>query len=123
MQGDSTVVAQSVAQVIDILATKFGATSAHLWRVMVQQVRAEAIGDVIMILGLALVTAIGAWLLKRGIQADDDTQGTAGMITVLAGGVFGVAIAFASAQDIVTAILNPEYGALKIALALVKGGH
>ncbi len=109
---DSTVVARTVSQTLDVLAVKFGATGAHLWSVLIRQVYVNAIENVIQAIILVLVTR---WMCKK-IKSDDDIGWIIGAVAVGTFALIGCGIAIHS----LAVMANPEYGALSAVLDAIK---
>lgn len=123
MMQDTTAVAKTIAQTIDVLATKFGGTGAHLWSLMVQQVRVNAITDICILAAMVMLFAIGCAMALYALKKDNDNVGAAACLVVIGSAVGGMFWALWCMDDITTALFNPEYGALKMATALLHGTH
>ena len=115
-------VPQTIEKVLEVLASKFGTTVAHLWGVMVRQQIIEGVYGAVVVIGvLFAVRPMIRWTKKmtkkdeRG-YGDDNFGGWIGfsVISVL------LLIAFFSALDEVVGALNPEYGALKDILLIAN---
>lgn len=109
--------AQNVTQILDALAARFGTTAAHLWGVLIRQVYVTAILDTAIFVVLAVATYILVGMARAQHKKDpngydDWTTGVtiisavAGFLTLLGG--------FFAKSSVVQAIVNPEYGALKL---------
>jgi hypothetical protein len=119
MQADTTAVARTVAQTLDVLAAKFGATGAHLWAVLIRQVYVEAIQAGVAVLLTGLLT----WWMYRGLKleiAKDRYANTENWTVGLVIGGCLFAVACICAMIFIPQIANPEYGALQHVLDAFK---
>lgn len=118
---------ETVAQVLDVLGEKFGATGAHLWEVMVRQ---QYINSVTLCFGFAAAAALiavlaltGRHFLRKFIDdpADEFCEFAAATSFIVAG-IVALATAatfFIAINDIIMGFMNPEYGALEEVLRTI----
>lgn len=99
---------------LESLAAKFGTTTEYLWGVLINQAKYEAITLCLQFTLLIVATVVFTLLVKRRLNADavEDGEGIAYLI-------IGVTIAildfnaFFYIPELISAIFNPEYWALK----------
>lgn len=124
----NTEVGKAVADVLDVLAAKFGTTAAYLWGVMVKQQVVWgwwALGLALVCLTLCVVVGRIAFLATEKDAASDNERSKEDALgfRVLAV-VFLTVAAMVSAgwfgYSAITSIANPEYAALKEVLSLIK---
>lgn len=107
---------------IDALAAKLGVASDHLWRVLTQQARIEAIEDLAWAALFFALSGASIWAIRWVIarRDDDNIPGELGVVSVIAALVFFV-VACNCIAGTPGMFLNPEYWALKQILETVKG--
>ena len=98
----------------------------YLWGVLVKQAYISAIIDICYYVFLLVICALLVWfwqpLFKGIVAAADKTDGIAIIAVVLLGILFAIVllVAFFSVGGTVTALINPEYWALKEILQALK---
>lgn len=114
---------QKYQQLIEVLASKFGTTTEHLWGVLIRQ--APINGAISLVIGI-LLTIVTVWLIlliKRKMILVDTCHGTQKAawgddevyLAVCVAFILGVITIFylsSSLPLIVAAFFNPEYWAL-----------
>jgi glycerol uptake facilitator-like aquaporin len=111
-------------KVLADLAAKFGTSVEHLWKVMIYQARISVLVDLLQYLILAIIGVVLIIAHKRfmkkipGNRCDNNSYEEYDAVTTImailaVGWTIGVAVAFFSLGDTLTAALNPEYWALK----------
>lgn len=97
---------QVISQTIDVLSQKFGATGVHLWEVLLRQQLINAIEcSVYFIVSIVLLPFVIISLRKTKSNNDFPWQ-----IFVIS---FLITISIISFSMGLTAVFNPEYGAIK----------
>lgn len=106
-----TEVGKMTAEVLEVLAEKFGTNVAHLWGILVKQATISGYTDAVLsgVLFIVLALSIGicVWAMKRDGYDDEWIvlfSGFVGVASLILAPVFGVS-AFKH-------IANPEYYAL-----------
>jgi len=109
----------SLIELIDMVKD----VAPDLWRIGLQQVKAVLIGDIVGVLLLALLTAIGIFFFLRVMRkAEEDHYGEYGLWLFLIGvGTFvvGMPIPWIIA-GIIRMGINPEFYAIEKLLGLIK---
>lgn len=119
---------QNVSDILDLLASKFGTTAAHLWEVLIRQVYIEAAASCALAIALTIPAIIMArkcyrwWTVieerKDGSRAttwadrNDGLAITGSIITAILA-AFAIICIIGAIMDL-TQLANPEYGALKL---------
>ena len=117
-------VKQALAGMSDAL--KVGAT--HVYDVMIMQQRINALSRLCVILCLCLLPML-AWsaMYKRIAAAqtepEKDTQRTWFGVCCVLPVIVGIIMLFMSFNLLLSAAINPEYGAIKDIIHMVKGMH
>lgn len=104
------------------LAAKLGTTSEHLWRVMLEAQKYEAILSGIWTL-VCIVGIVACWKLFKWGCANDTYSNENGIIAKVAGGMIGAILVLpttANFNAMVRALLMPEYQALQQVLRLLS---
>lgn len=112
MQNDQTY------QLIEKLANKLGVTADHLWSVLVRQAPIEACIDAFQIIILFVTAyffaqkAIAVWKLNSHERGH---EWLAVILTIVAinFGILSIGCAWYGGSEIISALSNPEYWALK----------
>lgn len=110
---------ETTDKLIRDLAEKLGTTAEHLWEVLVKQAWISGVTDLVIttIVGVLLVIAtreFSGW--RKGANrdnCDDDIAAQLGSIGVAIAWCVFVVVAANVASASVSALLNPEYWALK----------
>lgn len=126
--------AKTVNDILDVLAARFGTTTAHLWGVLVRQVYVDA-GMAVVLLALSAIAAAvmissaraaikrqRASFTERGWRWDESNafdvwQAIVAILLVIVTTVLLLVAIYQVAQT-----LNPEYGALQSVLHALRGG-
>ncbi len=111
---------ESMEKLIRELSQKLGTTAEHLWGVLTRQAQVTAITDSITVIILLLVCIFGGKYLIKGWKYHEE-DGHNEEMTLLVLSTIGYFIIFIIAilctiegiSSIPTAIMNPEYWALK----------
>ena len=106
---------------LDAIATKLGIAAAHLWDILVRQVYVEAVTDGVMFVVYAAVWAYAFRRARRNWNDSNIDTETAWLLGLGIGGLIVFLAGLFAFSETVTAILNPEAGALKILGRLLKG--
>lgn len=117
---DSTKVVQTMDAVLDALGKRFGATGAHLWQVMIRQVYVNAIEAGVCLLVLVPLATYCVVRLRRSVA--DDKYHDVDMFWAIAS-IATVVLSIATvcfAADALSALANPEYGAIHLLLTAGK---
>jgi uncharacterized membrane protein len=109
-----SITAQTVNEIIGVLAEKFGTTASHLWQVLLRQALIEAKID----LGISIFFGITAiclgkfiyYLIKKPEEDWDEKDNIPWLIAIE---VVLVLILMAFAVSSLNSFLNPEYRALQ----------
>lgn len=125
MQDSTSVVAKNVADVLDVLAARFGSTAEHLWAVLVKQSVVDAwqtaIGALFVlgvVIGLVLTYR---WAGRRPLK-EWALSADRGAVRVLCtvGALIGGGVFFGLSSGIVGRLINPEFYALQYVLGQVR---
>ena len=109
---------QEIIELLKVLADKFGTTTEHLWRVLLEQALLSGITNVILLVVILVLTVM--WVRfaleriekgEKGYYSSDDI-GALWLTIILVIPFCGV-VSVLLIYDIVTAILNPDYWALR----------
>lgn len=94
------------------LATKLGTTSEYLWSVLLKQAPISGMTDLILITAMITLTAIYTRLvIKYFPELDEDSFGAWAVAAILVS--LSTVITLSSAGNIIAALFNPEYWALR----------
>jgi len=118
---------EQATKLIEQLAQKLGTTVEYLWTVLIKQAHVE-IYIFITTLILTLIGAVVTSVLLRYTQKywNDETAPTSAWmafvfgIIIGIGTVVGLIATIANISDVITAINNPEYWALKEVFGVCK---
>lgn len=132
-QSDVMVIYKDAKAGLDSLVQTLGRVSDHSYSIMVRESRVKAIGDIIWVVILISLTLICATIFykrERYIHIKDhpwyqDTwdEHITIIISFIAGLVFLVTLLIVAAnvwEDIIMGLFNPEYGAIKEVIKIVK---
>jgi len=113
---------EQTIKLIEQLAQKLGTTSEYLWGILILQAKVAAIeGCVFACLTLAYaVFYIRAMKNKKSFLYDCDGDLTFGGIAASFGAIVSVFVFAACISEVITAVFNPEYYALKIILKFLQ---
>ena len=112
---------QEIIEMLKVLADKFGTTTEHLWRVLLEQALLSGITNVILLVVILVLTVMWVRFALERIKkeeengyysSDDDNIGALWLTIILVIPFCGV-VSVLLIYDIVTAILNPDYWALR----------
>jgi len=117
---------QETKEIIQEIAEKLGTTAEHLWGVLIKQAGINAITDVIIATITICVFAFTfKYVMKKTHVPEkteeeryptaewDDELGVLAHIILLIFAIIAASITLASIYTVITALLNPEYWALK----------
>ena len=118
---------EELTKLLSQLAEKLGTTTEYLWGVLIKQARIEAITgilDIILFIALLIPFYIYIkWFSKHYRKLyDNDTEILHWFITVIVGIIMVIwfFVCICDINNIITALNNPEYWALKQVMSLVK---
>ena len=117
---------QETLAILNRLAEKFGTTVEHLWGVLVKQAFISAVTDLFHVLTLLIVASAGLVFVYRKTRTPPETEKGdrpyvefEGDFALFAWGIALIALVpiyvsvMASAPNIISGFLNPEYWALQ----------
>jgi len=107
--------AKQVAEVLDALALRFGATGSMLWAALIKQAYIDAIQSLIMLLvSISIMVLTYKNSERLGIWSNEN-DGEPVLFALAALNIICIAIAFICLTSLPN-VLNPEYFALKLIL-------
>lgn len=118
---------EQTTKLIEQLAQKLGTTAEYLWSVLVKQAHTEVI-IFFTVLGITIIgTVLSAYLFKyvQKFWSDEKAPASA-WISLVFGIIIGICVlvgtisTIANVSDVISAITNPEYWALKQVLGICK---
>lgn len=127
---------KSIAMVLEQLSNKLGTTVEHLWSVLVKQATVDAVINIVCII---IVAALGVLLYKLHKKFSKETkpqeesytsteyerhESTAIImgISTAVWAIIAIVMFFCLIPETITALVNPEYTALKNVLTMLSGG-
>jgi len=112
---------ETTDKLIRELADKLGTTTEHLWNVLIKQAAISGAGNLITaIVFLALTTIAFIVVRKKASRTDDSEIIYMFWVMFFLGSFVMVGISIVSLSDAASAILNPEYWALKEVLKEIR---
>jgi hypothetical protein len=103
---------------LETLAAKLGTTTQYLWGVLVKQAAISGVADCFWAVFFLVVSILSAWAARWLIKNDSGEDGL--VLFCGAAAIIAFVIAGANVYFAVTALVNPEYWALKEILSAVK---
>lgn len=117
---------EKLTALLEKLATQLGTTTQYLWKVLISQARVSGIKSLVYIV-LVIVSGISLFLLHKkcckteeGFFSYDDNEGLIVMMIILA--IIWVVMFFIgmdAMSNMLNALFNPEYWALKEVLDIL----
>jgi len=115
-----------VMEILRVLAEKFGTTTEFLWGILVRQAYVFGITSIVVFAATSLLVFLWNWgVFRYEIPSDDPKGDTKFGVYMLR--LFGVMLAFiwtcmflSGMHEVSTALINPEYWALRQVLGGLK---